>query len=159
VPAHGPVPRATASGITWWLQPPGSASYPNSSGLLGEQQGWFEPGYNDSAWTPVRLPDTGRLSDGEVGWYRSTFSLHLPACTTAGISITFPGEPGTEEIYLNGVHIARAGRDTATSYVLPPGVLNVDGPNTLALARWAIDGSTVLVPSLHVDNVARTCGS
>jgi hypothetical protein len=97
------------------------------------------------------------LATGEVGWYRTTFSLKLPVCTAAGLSLALLGRPGPTEIFLNGVHIGRAGRDAAPSYVMPSGVLNTNGANVLAVARWNLTGSSMPVLRIVVDNLYRTC--
>jgi hypothetical protein len=158
VPKHGPRPSAVDGGISWKLRGGPLGDFPNSSGLLGETRGWYRPSFDDRNWTPVGLPDTGRLSGGEVGWYRTRFSLHLPACVRAGLSIGLPGRALTAELYLNGVNIGQPGRDLADSYVLPPGIVNPHGTNTLAIARWAVTGSDMPSPTLLVDSLARTCG-
>jgi hypothetical protein len=158
LPVPGPRPNSVWGGITWKLRGGNPTDYPNASGLLGEVDGWYQPGYDDSRWTSVNLPDNGRLASGEVGWYRTKFSLRLPACTAAGLSLALPGHPGPAEIFLNGVHIARAGRDEAPSYVLPQGVINTNGSNVLAVARWNITGSTMPVPEIVLNNLYRTCG-
>jgi hypothetical protein len=158
LPVPGPRPNSTPGGITWKLRGGNPMDYPNASGLLGEVDGWYRPSFNDSHWTPVSLPDKGRLALGEVGWYRTTFSLKLPACTSAGLSLALPGHPGPAEIFLNGVHIARAGRDVAPSYVMPPGVVNTSGTNVLAVARWNVKSSTMPAPQIVVDDLYRTCG-
>ena len=44
------------------------------------------------------------------------------------------------EVFLNGVHVARAGRDRLERFVLPPGVLRPRSRNTLAIARWNVGG-------------------
>jgi hypothetical protein len=131
--------------------------YPNASGLEGELDGWYQPNFDDRRWTPASLPDRGRLATGEVGWYRTTFSLKLPVCTAAGLSLALLGRPGPAEIFLNGVHIGRAGRDAAPSYVMPSGVLNTNGANVLAVARWNLTGSSMPVLRIVVDNLYRTC--
>jgi hypothetical protein len=157
LPVPGPRPNSTSGGITWKLRGGNTMDYPNASGLLGEVGGWYQPGYDDSRWTPVNLPDKGRLASGEVGWYRTKFSLRLPACTSSGLSLALPGHPGPAEIFLNGVHIGRAGRDAASSYVMPPGVVNTNGTNVLAVARWNLTGSTMPAPRIVVDNLYSTC--
>jgi hypothetical protein len=130
-------PAPPSGGISWRIRGGAPRDYPNGSGLLGERDGWFEPGFDDRAWKPVVLPDGGRLGPGEVGWYRTSFRLHLPRGVRATLGIELPGAaPG--ELFLNGVHVARVGRDRSTRFVLEPGLLRTDGrPNFLALARWA----------------------
>jgi hypothetical protein len=157
-PSHGPVPNAHAGGIMWKLRGGSLTGFPNASGLLGERQGWYQPSFRDSDWRRVSLPDDGRLSLGQVGWYRTRFALSIPACVQAGLSIAVPGRSVTAELYLNGVNIGQPGRDLAGSYVLPPGIVNTRGANTLAIARWAVDGSRMPAPRLTATTLVRRCG-
>jgi hypothetical protein len=157
VPSQGPVPNGHDGGITWKLRGGALGGFPNASGLLGERQGWYRPGFDDSRWKRVSLPDGGRLSPGQVGWYRTRFSLNIPACVQAGLRIALPASSVTGELYLNGVNIGQPGRDVAGSYVLPPGLVNPHGQNTLAIARWAIDGTRMPAPRLIGGPLARTC--
>jgi hypothetical protein len=54
-------------------------------------------------------------------------------------------------VYLNGVQVARAGRDREERFYLPAGVLRERGTNTLAIARWnAGESARMDAPRLHL---------
>jgi hypothetical protein len=157
VPGQGPAPDAHAGGIAWKLRGGPLGGFPNTSGLLGELQGWYRPAFNDHNWQRVSLPDHGRISDGQLGWYRRRFTLNIPACVQAELRIAVPGSSVTGELYLNGINIGQPGRDLAGSYVLPPGIVDPHGTNTLAIARWAVGGSRMPAPALTASTLTRHC--
>jgi hypothetical protein len=134
-----PVPFSVPAdgGIAWRIRGGSPRDYPNASGLYGERAGWYRPGYRDRRWRRVTLPDRGRLGPGRVGWYRTSFRLRLPRGVRADLGVGVPrGSPA--ELFLNGVHVARVGRDRSTRFVLMPGLVHTDGrANVLAIARWA----------------------
>jgi hypothetical protein len=74
----------------------------------------------------------------------------------AALGIELPGT-APAELFLNGVHVARVGRDRSTRFVLPPGTVRTDGRrNVLALARWAVDdGGPVARPRLFAYTTER----
>ena len=151
----------------------------NAAGLPGADAGWALPGYPDGSWTPVSLPDTwaGRSIGPGVGWYRTSFDLHVPLGVWApmGLTLTAPGadaaSSGGEDfqalIYLNGWLIGRDINDLGpqTTFYLPQGLLRADGHNTLAIAEWSLaDGAgglqkvalspyAVLRGGIHVQDV------
>ncbi len=130
-------------GITWRLQGGDPSDYPNTSGLFGERAGYWRERFDDRSWTPVSLPHhDARLGPGEVGWYRSEFKLRVPRGVRAPLGLELPRGSHPAEVFLNGVHVARAGRDRLERFVLPPGVLRPRGRNTLAIARWNVAGQT-----------------
>ena len=138
----------------------------NPAGMAGSNAGWALPGYPDGSWTRVTLPDSWatRGVPVGVGWYRTEFSLHVPATVWAplGLKLTPPGggAPGPSGenfqalIYLNGWLIGRYINDLGpqTTFYLPQGLLRTDGRNTLAIAEWSLAdgagglGSVSLVP-------------
>jgi hypothetical protein len=140
-----PVVPGVDGGIEWRLRGGRPEDYPNASGLGGERAGWFQPRFDDRGWaTPPPA-----LGPGEVGWARTSFTLKLPKDVEAPLGLEVPRSGMPAEIYLNGVHVARAGRDRATRFVLPPGLLRTGGKrNVLAIARWGVDGAAFPVPEL-----------
>jgi hypothetical protein len=118
----------------------------NTGGLYGERAGWSLPGYPDSTaggWQPVTLPATAGPG---VGWYRSTFSLDLPADQDAPVALRFADDPARHyrvQIYLNGWNLGLYVNDVGPQhdFVLPAGLLRTRGQNTLALAAWSADTS------------------
>jgi beta-galactosidase GanA len=150
--------------ITWKLQGASAAQDArdpvrgptNPAGLGGSNAGWALPGYPDASWQHVTLPDawsTRGVPPG-VGWYRTTFSLHVPSDVWAplGLRITPPDGgtpgPGGENyqalIYINGWLIGRYidNLGPQSTFYLPQGLLRTDGHNTLAIAEWSLaDGA------------------
>ncbi len=125
----------------------------NNGGLYGERMGWYLPGFDDSSWTPLTLPDRWqpRGVPPGVGWYRTGFDLNLPAGTDAPIGLriaddTF-GKPGAAHykalIYLNGWLVGRYWNNLGpqTRFYLSAGILNPNGHNQVAIASWGLDQS------------------
>lgn len=145
-----PVPGAPG-GISWKVRGGDPSDYPNASGLFGERAGWYATAFDDAGWTT----DPPALADGDVGWQRAAFTLRPPAGHEALLALEVPKAAWPADVWLNGVHVARAGRGPETSFALPPGVLR-RGRNVLAVARWAVDGTAWARPRLQVTAVERT---
>lgn len=85
-----------------------------------------------------------------TSWYRTTFSLNVPAGEDASIGLTI-GDPSVLRsgghyrvlIFLNGWNMGQYAADTGPqhTFVLPNGVLNPRGANTLALAVTGAGGA------------------
>jgi hypothetical protein len=134
-----------SGGIEWRLRGGSPADYPNTSGLGGELAGWHRSRFDDSAWSAVSLPaDSGGV--GEVTWYRTRFSLRVPRGVRAPLGLELPREGHPAEVYLNGVHVARAGRDREERFFLPEGVVRPRGENVLAIARWNVGTAPARMP-------------
>ncbi|MBV8481547.1 MAG: beta-galactosidase [Verrucomicrobia bacterium] len=123
----------------------------NIGGLYGERHGWFLPGYPDQNWRKVSLPDgwsTAGLPPG-IGWYRTEFSLQLPANTDVPIGVQINDDPSRHYralIFLNGWMLGIYINDLGPQHIfsLPNGILNPNGLNTLAIAVWGEDASAGL---------------
>ncbi len=124
----------------------------NAAGLYGSNHGWDLPGYPDSDWEPVTLPDSwaARGIPPGIGWYRTSFSLDLPrqAYVPVNVQIGGPGPgAGTADyralIYVNGWLIGRYVNNVGPQhqFYVPAGILNDQGPNTLAIAVWGLDAT------------------
>jgi beta-galactosidase GanA len=158
------VSTGSAPAVTWRLMGASAAQAErdpvrgptNPAGLGESNAGWALPGYPDASWTRVSLPDSwaARNVPPGVGWYRTTFSLHLPPDVWAplGLRLTPPGGgaagPGPGKapfqalIYLNGWLIGRYINDLGpqSTFYLPQGLLRTDGQNTLAIGEWSLAG-------------------
>ena len=154
------VSSGTAPAVTWKLNGASEAvaladptrGPTNPAGLFGSNAGWALPAYSDRAWTPINLPNSwsARSVPPGVGWYRTSFALHVPSDVWApmGLKLTPPsgGTPGPGAanfqalIYLNGWLIGRYIDDLGpqNTFYLPQGLLRTDGPNTLAIAEWSL---------------------
>ncbi|MEO6090949.1 MAG: beta-galactosidase [Umezawaea sp.] len=149
-PASAPVP------IAWRIQgPSGGEDLPdptrgplNTGGLYGERAGWHLPSYPDSAWTDVTVPATDATPG--TSWYRKTFRLDVPAGTDASLGITI-GDPTTPKsaaayralLYVNGWNVGQYIADVGPqgTFVVPNGILNPRGRNTLAIAVTSQGGA------------------
>ncbi|MGH2893622.1 MAG: NPCBM/NEW2 domain-containing protein, partial [Solirubrobacteraceae bacterium] len=130
----------------------------NTGGLFGERHGWYEPGYPDGAWSATTVPAATAMSG--TAWYRTTFSLHLPRSDDASLGLTI-GDPSTPQstasyralIFVNGWNMGQyiANVGPQHTFVIPTGVLNPDGQNTLALAVTSDGG-----PGNGLEKVALT---
>jgi beta-galactosidase GanA len=120
----------------------------NHGGLYGEREGWHLPGFADGGWQPAELPQTGRGQG--VTWYRTTFRLAVPGDIDASIGLVLQDDPARAyrvQIYLNGWNLGQYINDVGPqhTFVLPNGILNTRGGNTLALAVLS-DGTTQAGP-------------
>jgi beta-galactosidase len=127
----------------------------NASGLFGERNGWYLPGYDDSRWTKVHLPDSwsARGLQAGVGWYRTHFTLNIPSGIRLPLGLTLPHISDKAVIFLNGWNVGRywEQRGPQHTFYLPDGILNVHGDNTLAIAVWnrGHAGGLTAEPVLH----------
>ncbi|MGH3167717.1 MAG: beta-galactosidase [Trebonia sp.] len=109
----------------------------NTGGLYGERNGWHLPGFPDERWATVALPYADP-SPG-VAWYRTTFTLSVPSGTDASLGLVIAdAAPQSYRalIFVNGWNLGQyvSGVGPQTTFVLPNGILNPRGENTLALA-------------------------
>jgi beta-galactosidase GanA len=144
--------------ITWRLMgAPGGSTLQdpvrgimNEAGLFGSDNGWNLPGYPDQSWQDVTLPDSwsARGVPPGIGWYRTTFSLHLPRDSYVPIDVQIGGPgpgAGTADyrafIYVNGWLIGRYVNNVGPQhqFYVPAGILNDQGGNTLAIAVWGLN--------------------
>jgi beta-galactosidase GanA len=125
----------------------------NAAGLYGSDNGWDLPGYPDSDWTSVTLPDSwaARGVPAGVGWYRTTFTLNLPPNQYVPVDVQIGGPgpgAGTADyrafIYVNGWLIGRYVNNVGPQhqFYVPAGILDTHGQNTIAIADWGLDSTT-----------------
>ncbi|HXM55159.1 MAG TPA: beta-galactosidase [Candidatus Dormibacteraeota bacterium] len=117
----------------------------NNGGLFGERSGWYLPGFADGGWQTRPVPDPTPTTG--TAWYRTTFTLDVPAGEdpSLGLTIGTPGTPGGRYrvlVFLNGWNMGQYAADIGPqhTFVLPNGVLDPHGPNTLALAVTGAGG-------------------
>jgi beta-galactosidase len=116
----------------------------NNGGLFGERSGWSLPGYPDGDWRRVTLPN--RSARPGIGWYRTTFTLHTPADQDVPIALEISDDPARHYralIFVNGWQFGRYVNALGPQhvFVLPPGILNPHGSNTIAIASWSTEYS------------------
>lgn len=113
----------------------------NNGGQYGERQGWHLPGFDDRGWTTASVP--AKAAQPGTVWYRTEFTLDLPKGQDSAIGLSFgdatvPRSVGSYRvlIFLNGWNMGQFIADVGPqrTFVLPTGILNPNGKNTLALA-------------------------
>ena len=117
----------------------------NNGGLFGERNGWYLPGYPTASWHPVSLPATN--SAPGVTWYSTQVDLALPAGQDVSIGIQITDDRTRDyhlRIYVNGWHMGLYVNNVGpqTNYVVPNGILNTAGPNTITIASISFADGT-----------------
>jgi beta-galactosidase GanA len=113
----------------------------NNGGLFGEREGWHLPGFPDRGWEAVTVPDA--TAQAGATWYRTEVALDLPKGHDTAVGLTF-GDPATPRsrgryrvlVFVNGWHMGQFASNVGPqrTFVVPTGVLNPNGRNTIALA-------------------------
>ncbi|MET0266064.1 MAG: beta-galactosidase, partial [Duganella sp.] len=119
----------------------------NNGGLFGERAGWHLPAWerkqNDdkAGWT--KAATTTAPPAAGTYWLRTEFDLDLPAGHDVQLGLAFgdTSKPRSDRenralIFVNGWNMGQfiAHVGPQRTFVLPPGILNPNGPNTIALA-------------------------
>jgi hypothetical protein len=117
----------------------------STSGLYGERAGWSLPGYPDQSWPTVTLPTTDTRPG--VSWYRTEVPLDLPKGQDTSLDLTISDDPSRKyraTLFVNGWQVGNYVnyKGPQHSFPVPNGILNPNGPNTIAIAVWNLDGST-----------------
>jgi beta-galactosidase GanA len=123
----------------------------NATGLYGTNHGWDLPGYPDTNWASVSLPDdwNSRGVPEGIGWYRTTFNLALPTNSYSPLAVeldSLPNESNANSrafIFINGWLIGQYDNQQGPQhqFYVPAGILNDHGANTIAIAEWALSPS------------------
>lgn len=113
----------------------------NNGGLYGERQGWHLPGAGTDGWS-ASAPTAPPPAAGTY-WLRTTFALDLPPGHDVQLGLAFgdADRPRSERenralLFVNGWNMGQfiAHVGPQRTFVIPPGILNPNGVNTLALA-------------------------
>jgi len=113
----------------------------NNGGQYGERMGWHLPGFPDAAWAKADMAATQPYAG--TTWYRTSFDLALPKDqdTTLGLTIGDPDKPRSPGryrvlIFVNGWNMGQfiANVGPQRTFVLPNGIIDPHGKNTIALA-------------------------
>ncbi len=115
---------------------------------LGDNLGWSEPGFDDSAW-PRLAGDKTDLKLGAPGgafaWYRTRIKF---AGSKSALAFEMPSIHGSYEVFVNGERIGGVGglpphphrvRGPGQVFELPPSAVRQDGPYTVAIRIWYFD--------------------
>jgi beta-galactosidase len=140
------------STITWRIQGDRGGEQPvdtargayNNGGLYGERAGWSLPGYPDGSWTRTTLAARSAKSAPGVRWYRTNARLDLPHGQDTSLGLQLEDGRSKDyrvQIFVNGWLVGRQLADTGpqTRFVIPSGLLNEHGDNTIALAVWSTE--------------------
>jgi beta-galactosidase GanA len=155
-------------GVSWKIQ--GATTDPvrgplNNGGLFGERNGWSLPGYPDRKWARRSVPDA--TATAGTSWYRTDFALRIPAGEDASIGLTI-GDPAVPRsggeyrvlIFLNGWNVGQYIGDVGPqhTFVLPTGILDPRGRNTLALAVTSDGGAGDALESVRLTDLGTVRG-
>lgn len=113
----------------------------NNGGLYGERQGWHLPSSPAQGWQAARSTDAPPAPG--TYWLRTKFKLDLPRGHDVQLGLAFgdTSKPRSERenralIFVNGWNMGQfiAHVGPQRTFVIPPGILNPNGENTVALA-------------------------
>lgn len=113
----------------------------NNGGLFGERQGWHLPAASPKGWQAARTTDAPPAAG--TYWLRTSFRLDLPKGHDVQLGLAFGDttKPRSERenralIFVNGWNMGQfaAHIGPQRTFVIPPGILNPNGENTIALA-------------------------
>jgi beta-galactosidase GanA len=137
----------------------------NNGGLYGERNGWYLPGFRDRSWNVHSVPDTD--APAGTSWYRTSFDLRLRSDQDSSIGLTI-GDPSVPRsgghyrvlIFLNGWNMGQYIADVGPqhTFVLPTGVLNPRGKNTLALAVTSDGGAANALEGVRLTELSTVRG-
>lgn len=112
----------------------------NNGGLYGEREGWYLPGKQDG-WE--NASQTAAPPAAGTYWLRTQFKLDLPKGHDVQLGLTFGDatKPRSDRenrvlIFVNGWNMGQfiSHIGPQRTFVVPPGILNPNGDNTIALA-------------------------
>lgn len=129
----------------------------NEGGFYAERQGWHLPGFDDRSWSDG-APTDGFDGDG-VRFYRSSVSLDLPDGYDIPISVVYGGNGSDASqtwrslLYVNGWQYGKryVQFGPQANFPIPPGILDIKGNNTIALALWSPDQKGAELPNLTLE--------
>jgi len=113
----------------------------NNGGLYGERTGWHLPSTPPQSWQSARPTDAPPAAG--TYWLRTQFKLDLPPDHDVQLALAFgdTAQPRSERdnralIFVNGWNMGQfiAHIGPQRTFVIPPGILNPAGDNTIALA-------------------------
>ncbi len=112
----------------------------NNGGLFGDRNGWYLPGYPTTGWSATSLPATN--SKPGITWYRTTVALELPVGQDVSVGLQVADDKSRDyhlRIFVNGWHMGLYVNNVGpqTTFVVPNGILNTNGENTIAVACWS----------------------
>ena len=125
----------------------------NEGGLYGERAGWHLPGFNPSSSSPTNTTTattwslnttspTQGLNKSGITFYTTTFNLSLPTSLDIPMGLELSAPVNTTariQIWMNGYNYGKfiPHIGPQTRFPFPPGVIDNQGQNTLAISLWA----------------------
>ena len=140
---------APDAAIAWRVQGNGLADPVrgpfNNGGLYGERNGWSLPSFDDGKWASTTLP--AATSRAGVTWYRTKFGLSLPPGQDVSLGLELSDRPERHyraTLFVNGWQLGNYINDVGPqhAFVVPNGLLNPAGDNSVAIAVWSTDASS-----------------
>jgi hypothetical protein len=113
----------------------------NNGGLYGEREGWHLPSAGAAGWTAAKPGDAPPAAG--TYWLRTQVKLDLPKGHDIQLGLAFgdTSRPRSERdnralIFVNGWNMGQFAANIGPQrvFVIPPGILNPNGDNTIALA-------------------------
>ena len=126
-PAYNPV---IATDGTWKASP---VAEDCAGPIDADGRSWFEPGFDDSLWVDLLLPDRGTIPTGQDRYYR----LHYSVSEQAATELTLSTDDGAW-LYVNGQLVEKWGGDCqgeggADSAAIDIGAFLQPGDNLIAV--------------------------
>lgn len=113
----------------------------NNGGLYGEREGWHLPSAPQQGWAKVQSTEAPPAPG--TYWLKTQFQLDLPKQHDVQLGLAFGDttQPRSDRenralIFVNGWNMGQfaAHIGPQRTFVIPPGILNPNGQNTIALA-------------------------
>jgi beta-galactosidase GanA len=137
----------------------------NNGGLFGERNGWHLPNFTDGGWVFHPVPDSAARAG--TSWYRTQFTLAIPAVDDASLGITI-GDPAVRAsggayrvlLFVNGWNMGQyiANVGPQHTFIIPNGILDPRGTNTLALAVTSNGGAGDALERVVLTNLGTVRG-
>jgi hypothetical protein len=131
----------------------------NEGGIHGERLGWHLPGFDTSSWSSASPVISGVNGTG-IRWFTTTFSLDIDADLDVPIGVELGAPAGTVArvlLFVNGYQYGKFVPHIGpqTRFPIPPGILNLQGENTLSLSVWAQTNTGAKLSTLRLFEYAR----
>ncbi|KAI8072324.1 glycoside hydrolase superfamily [Gongronella butleri] len=158
--------KATGAKITWKLQgnlggedivDTARGTF-NTGGFFGERKGWHLPGFpathKNKFTTGVKLPHN--FGEAGVAWYMTDFKLDFPSGSDNPVVVVFDKPKGDQkyrvEFYVNGWNYGKVIPDLGPQFEfpVPPGILNTNGKNHLAIAVHGLNAKDNTFAPVHL---------
>ncbi|PBK88407.1 glycoside hydrolase family 35 protein [Armillaria gallica] len=127
----------------------------NEGGLYGERKGWHLPGFDTSSWESRDLNHGLPKSAAGVGFFVTTFDLHIPEGFDVPMSFNFNeplGQPYRAYLFVNGWMMGKRVGNLGPQAKFPvhQGILDYSGTNTVAVALWSMETNATITPDLQL---------